>query len=287
MRYDIFHEIQYRYSKPVYLEPHTFFLRPREDAHHRLIRHELKIDPEPVLLWTSLDSLGNNASVTTFQSVWDQMTIRVESEVEVIHPNPFDYILDLASVQLPVYYSEDTRRQLNAYFSDEFPMMGPVKRFSDRIAMDATQSTLHFLTALCQELYSTFKKIHRGEGGPWPAEVTLEKKEGACRDLTVLFMECCRAQGLAARFTSGYYCEPDTTGSRQELHAWPEVYLEGAGWRGFDPTVGLTCAQSHVPLASSYTALQVLPVHGTFRGDSATSQMVTQVSISKALIPAL
>ena len=73
---------------------------------------------------------------------------------------------------------------------------------------------------------------------------------GSCRDYAVLFMEVCRAMGIPARFVSGYQ-EGDTEQESRDLHAWAEVYLPGAGWRGYDPTLGLVVSDRHIPLAAS------------------------------------
>ncbi len=287
MRFEIVHEISYHYSKPVFFEPHTFFLRPREDAYHRLVRFEMKIDPEPLLQWAFPDIFGNNSSRASFQALSDFLKIRIESDVETAQRNPFDYLLEESCLRIPSHYREETRKNLAPYFYEISSVPAPVKEFSGEIAMSACLSTTQFLTGLCQAINVSFKKIYRGEGDPWPGVKTLERKEGSCRDLTALFMECCRAQGLAARFTSGYYFTADDRKTSHELHAWPEVYLEGAGWRGFDPTVGLACGEFHVPLASANKAGWVSPVQGSFRGDGVTSIMDAQVQISKSMVSAV
>ena len=281
MRFEIFHEIKYEYSKPVFFDPHSFFLRPRQDEHHRLLRFEMKIDPEPALQWPLTDWFGNNPTGAWFQGVWEFMRVRVESEVEIVHPNPFDYVLEEPFLQLPARYPESAKKHLSIYLKESFPVVPAFKDFSDGVAAASEGWTTQFLTGLCRTLHSSFKKLYRPDGGPWPAAMTLERREGSCRDLTVLFIECCRVQGLAARFTSGYFCDPGIENGRPELHAWAEVYLEGAGWRGFDPTAGLVCGECHVPLASADEARQVSPVQGRFRGNDVASRMETRVQFSR------
>jgi transglutaminase-like putative cysteine protease len=61
----------------------------------------------------------------------------------------------------------------------------------------------------------------------------------------VLFVEACRSQGLPARFVSGYWRGIHSQ-DRREMHAWAEVYLPGAGWRGYDPVPGLAVTDTHV-----------------------------------------
>ncbi|MEE2871411.1 MAG: transglutaminase-like domain-containing protein [Candidatus Latescibacterota bacterium] len=88
----------------------------------------------------------------------------------------------------------------------------------------------------------------RLEGRPMAAAETLARVRGACRDLAVLFIVICRTLGLAARFVSGYRAGAQNQQERY-MHAWAEVYLPGAGWRGWDPSLGLAVAGAHVAVA--------------------------------------
>ena len=47
MRISVVHSTLYRYDRPVFQEPHTFRLRPREDGAQHLLRFDLQISPEP------------------------------------------------------------------------------------------------------------------------------------------------------------------------------------------------------------------------------------------------
>ena len=126
-------------------------------------------------------------------------------------------------------------------------------------------------------MFADIRYIIRDVGAPHPAETTLRGQEGSCRDLAVLFCAACRAVGLAARFVSGY----ERDASLQEngdLHAWAEVYLEGAGWRGYDPSRALAVAASHVAVAASSDPLLASPISGTFRG-SASAKMEFSISM--------
>ena len=107
---------------------------------------------------------------------------------------------------------------------------------------------------------------------------TLRCGTGSCRDLTVLFMEVCRSQGLAARFVSGYQAG-DPGQQDRELHAWPEVYLPGGGWRGFDPTLGLAVTDQHIAVACSWHPAGAAPVVGTIRGTAAQAAMSFDIQL--------
>jgi transglutaminase-like putative cysteine protease len=94
----------------------------------------------------------------------------------------------------------------------------------------------------------------------------------------VLFVDCCRAEGIAARFASGYQKGHERS-ERRHLHAWPEVYLPGAGWRGFDPTHGEAVADTHVTIAAAAHSRDTLPVSGNFLGAGAISTLDYTVEI--------
>ena len=47
------------------------------------------------------------------------------------------------------------------------------------------------------------------------------------------------------------------------------MYLNGGGWRGYDPSLGLAVADRHVTVAAAARPCDAAPVTGSFRGDAA------------------
>jgi transglutaminase-like putative cysteine protease len=87
-------------------------------------------------------------------------------------------------------------------------------------------------------------------------------------------MAACRSLGIAARFVSGYlFGNPQ---QEHQLHAWAEVYLPGAGWRGFDPTEGSVVVNRHIFLTSTAKPELAAPISGTFIG-KATSTLRSEL----------
>ncbi len=136
--------------------------------------------------------------------------------------------------------------------------------FAEQHSAAAGRRPLEFLTRLNQHLYATIDRHIRPTGDAQSPQDTLSTMRGACRDITELFLALCRAQGIAARFVSGYQFAADTPDGQRHLHAWPEVYLPGHGWQGYDPTHGTAVGDGHVALCRAPGQLATMPVEGGF-----------------------
>jgi transglutaminase-like putative cysteine protease len=277
MRIAVAHTTVYRYDVPVYLEPHVFRLRPREDGAMRLLGHELRVEPAPAGSAYCLDQDGNVVLNAWFDKPAAALEVHNRFEVETLRENPFDFVIaDAALLALPIEYPVQLRATLVAYAQPT--RAGRVADLARSVAQDVQWQTLAFLTALNQRLYHGLRHIVRDQGDPLPPAATLDAGEGSCRDLAELFSDACRSVGLAARFVSGYE-EGAANQERADMHAWSEVYLPGGGWRGFDPSRGLAVASAHVPVAAARYPALAAPISGAYRG-SAGSRMEVSVRMT-------
>src|SRR5690606_2240959 len=124
-----------------------------------------------------------------------------------------------------------------------------LRHLASEVLQESGGGTLAFLTQLASKIYHECKRVVRPQGEAWDPESTWRQRQGACRDLAVLFNEVCRLVGLPARFLSGYGYSDFR--DERHLHAWSEVYLPGAGWRALDPSIGLAVSNRHVALAAA------------------------------------
>jgi len=277
--FDITHTTTYQFSRPVYLEPHTLRLRPRCDASQRLHDFQFLIEPQPAGLSEYLDPEGNCVAHAWFVGLRDSLSVTARSRVETLRGNPFDYILGDPSVdRLPMAYSSELDPLLALYRLRE-DADASVASFAASVADEVDKRPLPFLAALNRRIFQMCQVMTREEGVPLPPRVTLAERGGACRDLAVLCVDACRALGFGARFVSGYQQgDPDT--EKRDLHAWAEVYVPGGGWRGYDPTHGLSVADGHVAVAAGMRPEQAAPITGTFRGTGVSSRMQADIRIS-------
>jgi transglutaminase-like putative cysteine protease len=99
----------------------------------------------------------------------------------------------------------------------------------------------------------------REEQGVQSADETLACGSGSCRDFVNLFMEAGRHLGLGARFVSGYLNASPSTVNFGATHARAKSTCLGAGWTGFDPTLGELAGSNHIAVAVSRRADAVRP----------------------------
>jgi transglutaminase-like putative cysteine protease len=276
MRFIIRHNTHYRYSCPVQFGPQRLRFHPRDDGAQRIIAHQLGITPTPLGHNDHIDLEGNRVTQIWFGEETDRFDIEVTMQVETLRRKAFNFILTPEATVLPINHEHDdicARAYLERIEHDD-----AVTAFAAELSLAVERDTLRFLNELNYQLFADFSHAHRDIGAPQSPAHTLESRRGACRDLAVLFVDCCRSEGIAARFASGYQ-KGDLQSERRHLHAWPEVYLPGAGWRGFDPTHGEAIADTHITIAAAAHPRDTMPVSGSFKGDGATSTLNYTVDI--------
>ncbi len=282
----IHHRISYRYSEPVFLEPITIRLCPRADATLRLRTYQLLIDPEPTGDNGIIDSAGNVAQLAWFEGQHDHLTITATSELEHLSFDPFGYLVtDVDALQCPVAYEQPLAAMLQPYLQTTEERSQAMVGFSQELMARSGRHTQDLLMNMVMVISERWQTIQRPSGPAWPSEKTLTTHQASCRDLAVLMINLCRHVGLAARFVSGYHhsAEMDLPDDKQ-LHAWVEVYLPGAGWRGYDPSYGVAVAGKHIALAAAPEPDGAAATSGSFRRTGASSTIDFEIDIRMAQV---
>jgi transglutaminase-like putative cysteine protease len=277
------------YSEPVSFAPHALYLRPRETPRQRLHHHTLEITPTARRIATH-DPLDNALDWAFFapENPATKLEFRSELLVETLDSNPFDFYLKPSALTFPFTYDATEQAALASYLTPRVDSPAPefLRDWLGQRLSSAPTETVPYLMALTTAVQRALVYTRRDEQGVQSSAQTLARGTGSCRDYAVLLMELCRALGLAARFVSGYLYEPAASGARPafppSMHAWAEVYLPGAGWRGLDPTRGIFCDDAFVRVAHAPVAEHVNPIQGTSYGSpSATAKLTTVLSVEK------
>ena len=284
MKFRVTHLTRYEYEQVVAFSPHALYLRPRETPLHRTSRFTLNISPSFKLTFTR-DAYDNTVGWVHFWDRANALSIRSEFEVETLEINPFDFVLRLDATKFPFAYTAAEQLAMTPYLATPFDESHPrLRNWLDEHYVNRPTETVSFLTGLNTILYCQLTYKRRDDPHVQPALSTLELGTGTCRDYAMLLVELCRALGFAARFVSGYfYTYPeDNRVSAGAMHAWVEVYLPGAGWKGIDPTHGIFTTSAYIPLAHAPKAEEVSAIQGAyFSPMPVASQLTTRLLIDR------
>jgi len=278
-RYKIIHHTYYNFTSAVTLGPHSLRLRAREDHELRIESLVLKISPDADVRWHR-DVESNSVAIATFSQSTRHLAIESELIIQQYLEQPLDFMVADYAIAYPFDYQPEDRILLAPYMAladtdDAAELARWISQFWRQGEAIQTYTLLQRLTTF---IYQNLKYQVREEPGVQSSQRTLSGGTGSCRDFALLFMAVARRLGLAARFVSGYLHAP-LSRDPGATHAWAEIYLPGAGWKGFDPTTGAIVGTDHIPVAVARLPESVPPVAGSFRG-SAGSQLDVGVWVS-------
>jgi transglutaminase-like putative cysteine protease len=274
LRYKIMHRTYYNYSANVMLGSHNLLLRPREDYELRIESFSLKIIPDATLLWHR-DVEGNSVAIANFIIPTNQLVIESEVIIQQYNESPLDFMVSDYALRYPFSYQGEDNILLSAYKSlpDQMTVDIVNKWITNFWQSGESIQTYTLLNRIAAYIHKTLTYRVREEPGVQSAIETLRCGTGSCRDFAFLFMQAVRCLGLASRFVSGYLYAP-LMAEIGSTHAWAEVYLPGAGWKGFDPTIGKIVGSDHIAVAVGRLPEAVPPIAGSFAGPAISSLTV-------------
>ncbi len=274
----IHHTTRYRYEQAVTFSPHQLFLYPRESQVIRADSFEIETQPEANTRWVR-DCFENIVLRVDYGlTKTDLLEFKATIHVRLRDTNPFDFILDTHALGYPMRYLPHETQALSPYLCPT-PQPGASKVldwfYTAVKNPNQSDNIVSFLAEINQAVFEKIAYQRRDEEGIQTPDETLAKGSGSCRDMAVLMIAIARQLGLAARFVSGYLYDPPggEDGERifnrahGSMHAWLEIYLPGAGWKGFDPTNGILANHFFIPTAVAGNPAQANPVQGRYYHD--------------------
>ena len=271
-RYKILHRTYYNFSAPVVLQPHALRLRPREGPELHIESTTLNITPPASLRWHR-DAEDNSVAIATFEATASQLVIESEVIIQQFNQTPLDFLVADYATDYPFVYKPEDLMILSPYLNVAEHTSSTLLAtwVASLWQPGAAIQTYSLLQRLSRHIQQTFTYQVREEPGVQSATDTLARGSGSCRDFANLFMEASRHLGLAARFVSGYLHAEPSSANFGSTHAWAEVFLPGAGWKGFDPTIGAIVGKDHFAVAIARLPESVPPIAGSFIGPPGAS----------------
>jgi len=273
---------------------HHFELRiaPWDDAGQRLVSLDLTLVP-PAVPAVHCDCFGNQVHRASFLSPHTEVAVTMVAEVETLLINPFDYkaVAPARELEWVAGSLHEAPRLLDflLYRSDRVPDLAAVApEAMTPPGYQAGQPLLAQLQEAMTWVQSEFELDPEAVvARPRLAEL-FEERIGSSRDLAHLFLALVRSWGFPARYVRGYldpgYFEPDDEDEEprqlpQVSHAWAEVLIPGAGWRGFDPARGLLADQTYIRVAVGRDSDDCPTQRNTFKGDAQAEETEDRLEV--------
>jgi transglutaminase-like putative cysteine protease len=277
MKYRVTHTTEFLYEARVGLCYNLARLRPRILPHQQVHAATLLIDPLPHDHITDIDYFGNRTDYFSIQQPHDQLVVTATSDIHVALPESglFD--------RMDGTPWESVREQLRSdrsavgieafQFTLDSPMVSVDRLLADyaQPSFPAGRSLDEAVHDLTRRIYQDFKYDPEFSSIATPLKAVLEHRSGVCQDFAHLAIGCLRAQGLAARYISGYI-ETEPPPGKEKLvgadasHAWFAVFEPGTGWLDFDPTNNQRPRERHITVAWGRDYADVTPIRGVAYG---------------------
>ena len=273
----VVHETFYDYAPAVRTSQHMAHLRPWERDGQQLLRHELRIAPEPAQRSESMDVFGNMRCFFGLPATHEELRVVADS------------VVSTAPHELPATSLswEEARERLRFHRgaeydpAAEFAFASPyVPRHADfaayaRLSFTAGRPLIEAARELASRIHADFDYVSQATDASTPALEALELRRGVCQDFAHVMLGCLRSLGLPARYVSGYLLTEPPPGQARLVgsdasHAWVSVYLpseSGRGrWADLDPTNDRAAGEDYVRLAVGRDYSDVSPMRGVIHG---------------------
>ena len=277
MKYRVTHTTTFRYESTVGFCYNLARIRPRVLPHQQVGSAILQISPFPHDHCTDLDYFGNRTDYFSIHQPHEELVVTAVSEVHVSPPETglFDRVTPIPweSVREQLHTDRSPAGIEAVEFTLDSPMVGVDGELADyaRRSFPPGRPFDEAVLELTARIYRDFRYDPEFSDIATPLKEVLQHRSGVCQDFAHLAIGCLRAQGLAARYVSGYI-ETDPPPGREKLvgadasHAWFSVFQPGNGWLDFDPTNNQRPGERHITVAWGRDYADVPPLRGIAYG---------------------
>ncbi|HEY4210300.1 MAG TPA: transglutaminase family protein [Steroidobacteraceae bacterium] len=249
MQLRILHRTAYTYEEPVKYTAQALRLTPRREGSQRTLSWAIHAPGRRI---EQLDAHGNITHLLTFEEPHREMSILVSGTVEISGTGE---MLRHDGTLSPLAYLATT--PLTA------PNADMINLADENLSGDAPlRDRLYRLAGAVHDRVRYRKGATSVDDS---AATALAAGHGVCQDQSHVFISCCRAARIPARYVSGYLCSQD--GSDSASHAWVDAWIEESkAWLGIDITNLSAADAGHCRLAVGRDYLDAAPVRGIRRG---------------------
>lgn len=269
-RFAIRFRTTFRYDEPVVESHDVVRACPATDADQRLVTYHLSSTPS-ARVTSHVDYFGTRVDKFGIRQAHDVLEVVADAVVETAPRAPMAASVHRDGLTDEAFVSEH----------HEYLQPSPHVTWDEGLVADLVPVRAAADGDLVGRVLALHRAVHtqmRYQPGETFVGVALhevwDKRAGVCQDYAHLLIAACRAEGIPARYVSGYlYARDEQDGEdphADELvvatHAWVEVALPGVGWWALDPTNGREVGERHVTIGRGRDYDDVAPIRGTYVG---------------------
>jgi len=254
MQITIRHETRYAYSTPLAHTIQQLHLTPRIEPQQRALSWQLST---PGQCHAYTDAYGNLSHMLTINGQHQSLSLVAHGVVETIYP--YQGRLNLEDTLSPLLFTTPTRLTT--------PGPAIVELAATSLPDRNTAATTQHLLRLAENIAAKVAYESGATVVSTTAADALALGRGVCQDHAHLFLACCHAWGIPARYVSGYI-DPETTGHAAS-HAWVDAWAadrDFQGWVSIDVTHARLMTDAYCRLAIGRDYDSAAPVRGVRQG---------------------
>ncbi len=290
MRYRIRHRTTYAYDDDVNDSLGVAYLAPRTLPWQTPTFASVTIGPEPTDRSEDTDHYGNSALFFQVTTAHRELVVTGASEVEVVATSYDDVAL---AVPWEAARPGERGDLPDAWREVDLTLPSPLVELTTGASTYAAASLLpgrplgEAVDDLVHRIHTDFDYDSTATTVTSTIAHVLSKRAGVCQDFAQLAIAGLRANGLAARYVSGYLSTVPPPGQERVVgadasHAWLAVWVPGeAGghWLAVDPTNDVRVGDRHVTVAWGRDYADVPPLKGVIFTDAETSTLSVEVDV--------
>lgn len=260
MQLNIRHETHYTYTLPLAYTIQQLHLTPRVESQQHVLSWQLST-PGHVHAYT--DAYGNLSHMMTMNTPHQALSIVANGVIETTTP-------DRGRVQngdmlSPLIFTVPTR--LTAATPGILELAASCLPDGKAMTRD--------VMCLAEHIFGAVRYQSGATAVDTTASDALALGQGVCQDHAHLFLACCHAHGIPARYVSGYI-DPKNS-DHAASHAWVDAWVEDkdySGWVSIDVTHARMMTDAYCRLAIGRDYDSAAPVRGMRRGGGTESLSV-------------
>jgi transglutaminase-like putative cysteine protease len=255
MRVEIRHTTSFTFEDDASYSIHHARLTPRLGEGQRLLSWSLR-GPGTRADW--IDGYGNVVSSFTLPAKHSELAIELTGSYEWLAAATYLRHEDPEPLPTGFWLRNQGLARHDATIAEFVADLAP--RAADEM------ERVPLLHDLMSRVYGTIANKPSDHYEPTPAPAALARRAGPFQDHAHVFIACCRAIGVPARYVSGYMSIERLNGAPATAHGWAEAFVPHLGWVGFDIAHSISPTGDYLKLAVGLDYAQAAPVTGRRTG---------------------